>query len=101
MTNETYNGWTNRETCMVNLWVENERSLYDDRQQFLSDWDDERGIGESTRLWFDSIIDAWDEAAEDSPEATRFLLNMLRDIGSLWRVNWHELGESWLRDYDN
>lgn len=100
MTDETYNGWTNRETWAVSLYVENDHSMYADRQQLLSEWTEDTDVATAAREWFEGVIDSWDEIAEDSPEGTRFLLNMLRDIGSLWRVNWQELGTTWIDDYE-
>ena len=29
MTNETYNGWTNRETWLANLWLTNDQGIYE------------------------------------------------------------------------
>lgn len=44
MANETYNGWTNRDTWLVMLWLENDESNYK-RVQHLKD-----GVGSNKKL---------------------------------------------------
>ena len=63
MTNETYNGWTNRETWLVNLWFGDDWESYDDV--------------ESTREFIE-------EQVEELP-------NWLQDFIYLGSVNWDEL----------
>jgi hypothetical protein len=87
-----YNGWTNRETWAVNLWIENDRGLYDLIQEKT-----EEAMG-SVRELADMIESAIDEAFSDIEEMTPTGLIMLKDIGSLYRVNWYEIAESILSE---
>lgn len=104
-TDETYNGWTNRETWAVALWINNEQG------------------------WQESVLEALRSAVDDDPNPDDELLgmtpyrageivreqvedmllsdevgnvewqrNVLHDIGSLYRADWAEIGASFLSD---
>lgn len=78
----TCNGWTNRETWVVNLWVTNEPYSYDMLQHIIKA--------------FDSIS----EQAEELEHCIRSDDNSLAGESSMWsdllntsldRVNWYEI----------
>jgi len=78
---EEYNGWTNRETWATALHIDNDQSLQEEASEkisasFLEDMDNEKEDG-----WQDKGIQS-----------------MLKDIGSLYRVNFREIAENWLGD---
>ena len=81
-TNTTYNGWSNRETWVVNLWLNNEPYSYDMLQH---------------------IIKAFDTVSEQAEERENYVRNddnSLTGEASMWsdllstslgRVNWYEI----------
>lgn len=93
---EEYNGWTNRETWAAALWIDNDRGLYETVQDMAKtsleehsgeEWDGISPIGcfaESIESLFDDIFADIAEMSDDS-------LTMLKEIGSLYRVNWREI----------
>ena len=90
---QEYNGWTNRETWATALWIDNERGLYDLIQEKIDE-----AMG-SVRELADMIEATLDEIFFTSfDEMTQEGLNMLRDIGSLYRVNWYEIAEAKLSE---
>jgi len=107
---ETYNGWTNRETWATALHIDNDQSLQNEASDiiadsFLGDIDTEREDG-----YLDGVICAEDNLSEwvadlfssgywDGAENMPFNVSLMRDeVGSLWRVNFREIVESWLSD---
>ena len=76
----TYNGWSNRETWMVNLWLTNEECYYHQLQEILRDYEGH-------------------EQAEELEHACRFIVERHDDTGLrsdlitavLSRVNWQEI----------
>lgn len=77
-----YNGWTNRETWMVNLWLTNDECYYEELCSIIKNFGTSEQP-EEIKQYVHWIIDI-DEA------------NMTSDLlsTSLARVNWYEIAEN-------
>ena len=77
-----YNGWCNRETWIVNLWLTNDECYYEELQAIIKNFDSDEQAEELERYvhW---IIDV------DKASMTTDLLST-----SLGRVNWHEIARA-------
>jgi hypothetical protein len=110
MCEERYNGWANRETWAVALHVNNDQgwqeSVLDALRGLVESIPANSGepdnplweyrAGELIRENVESVLHPtmeWDGCEPN--EAAR---NAARDIGSLWRVDWTELGQAFLAD---
>lgn len=117
VTDETYNGWTNRETWAVALHINNDQGWQESIHASLREsiaqgnelhhadnftitaWAAGDIIRENVEEMLDvdrrvSIHGAWYAASD-----LQWLA--MRDIGSLWRVNWTELGAAFLSDLES
>lgn len=144
MTDETYNGWTNRETWAVALHINNDQGWQESVHEALrnaqpemvcavcgegirkdgngyrhthADEDTYCGTGDgATATPVSKPLEAWEAglvirenveewieylADRDTPEAAGDLWGVASDIGSLWRVNWTELGAAFLSDLED
>ena len=88
---EEYNGWTNRETWAVALWLNNDGGLYDMSQDYAKSALEEHPESGAVYCLEESLENLFDEAFSDLDEMTQTGLTMMRDIGSLYRVNWREI----------
>ena len=113
MADETYNGWTNRETWATYLWLTNEERLYKAAIQIVH----RRLNAPSVMLGSDELVRdnlrgfieelfTWENMTERM--AGEGLYRMREDIGSLWRVDWREIVQhlkedsvQWDNDKDN
>ena len=77
-----YNGWTNRETWVVNLWLTNDESYYEELQAIIKNFDSNEQA-EELEQYVHWIIDV------DEASMTTDLLST-----SLGRVNWHEIARA-------
>lgn len=79
-----YNGWSNHETWLINLWLTNEESYYYEMQRILS-----------THTSLQNQADALLEFMQNEHEELE-VTGMWSDIisNTLWRVNWREIAES-------
>ena len=91
-TDTTYQGWTNRETWSAALWANNDLMLGDQFHSRLHE--DEISL----ELLADEIRDefqfAWDYLIKDQTVGVTWI-RALREIGSLNRVNWEEIADSY------
>ncbi len=78
MTDDTYQGWVNRETWAVALHLNNDESLYNIARALAKRDDYGEGIQEFVEGWVYDLIN------DHSPDA----YNIVTDLGSLWRVDW-------------
>lgn len=86
---EEYNGWPNRETWAAHLWITNDEGSYNywcERAQEL----DKYRLADELKEYFESL---WAELMENETAGSS-VLNMLYDIGSLWRVDWVHVAEA-------
>ena len=77
-----YNGWSNRETWMVNLWLTNDECYYEELCSIIKNFDTCEQP-EEIEQYVHWIIDI------DEASMTSDLLST-----SLGRVNWYEIAES-------
>jgi len=89
-TDDEYEGWTNRETWAVNLWLSNDEGMYNEVNEIVDNAEDREEIENGIREYVENLKEFL-----DSGEACGELRNMFEDIGSMWRVNWEEIAESW------
>ena len=97
---EEYNGWSNRETWAVNLWLDNDQGLYEIARDYAKQEIDghDKGeeinpyyLGESLRNYIEEDLLTFENVSQN-----KNLWIMLTDIGSLYRVNWREIAEAQL-----
>lgn len=74
-----YNGWSNYETWVANLWLTNDECYYEELQAIIKNFDSEEQA-EELEQYVRWIIDV------DEASMTTDLLST-----SLGRVNWHEI----------
>ena len=77
-----YNGWTNRETWVVNLWFTNDECYYEELRSIIKNFDSNERA-EEIEQYAHWIIDV------DESSMTSDLLST-----SLGRVNWYEIAEA-------
>lgn len=97
-----FNGWSNRETWAMNLWIENEYALNETACEYarteVEGHDKAEAInpyflGESLKNYFEEDLFTFENVSKNKD-----LFNMLTDIGSLYRINWFEIAESYISD---
>lgn len=110
---EQYNGWTNRETWALNLWLENDEGLYRatrecvaaqlEADENLHDYQDDKWLSENKRslqtyVAGQAVKAFWEELTDPTEGLMTVdkILEMVRDVGSEYRVNWDEIGAAWL-----
>ena len=87
ITDNTYNGWTNWETWVVNVWMDNDPRLYEyvgnmAREEVLKDKESAPyKLSKTLRKYFD----------EWTPEIEGLYLDLLN--GAMREINWHEIAE--------
>ena len=96
---EQYNGWTNRETWATKLHLDNDQSLNEYAWEYARQWEEAREekmvweLGETLKNWVEDDLLTLENVA-----GNRDLWLMLTDIGSLYRVNWQEIAQTYAEE---
>ena len=103
METQDYNGWTNRETWATALHIDNDQALLelalDYAQTALKEHKGEEDEISSALYCLEESLSYWiteDLLTLENISGNHPLWLMLTDIGSLYRVNWHELADHYL-----
>lgn len=93
---EEYNGWKNRETWATALHINNDEGLYRTVQDWaVSNIEEQESESEAVTVLAESIEDFVTELVESDWDGVKY---MRYDIGSLWRVNWQEIADSFISE---
>lgn len=99
MSEDRYNGYANRETWTVALFVDNDEGWLESVLEALREAGPDvtpAEAGQIVRENVESLITSSgyrDTYGETIPE---HLAQIAEEVGSLWRVDWDELGEAYL-----
>jgi hypothetical protein len=85
---KTYNGWTNYETWLVNLWIQNDEDLYSQLHDMVVTVDTLFAAKEILMAWMDNEYDTY---VEHAPHG--LFQDLLR--GALAEVDWYEIAKDW------
>jgi hypothetical protein len=104
--NTEYNGWTNRETWATALHINSDQALYDLASDYASTaWKEHAEDGEGRYVTASDCLadtlESWiteDLLTLENISGNQGLWAMLSDIGSLYRVKWQEIAESFIDD---
>ena len=94
-----YNGWSNYETWLVKLWIDNEQESYTYWQEKAKELYEQAGpteywTREESALY--GLAEALQEAFDDMDEMSGMATDLVH--AALSEVNWREIAESLLED---
>ena len=93
MNNEKYNGWTNYETWVINIWVDNDEEIYLTIRDIINSYD---WTGKTYEL--SKVLQEWyDKKVEKLGLENGVMHDLL--TGALSAVNWYELADHYITDY--
>lgn len=84
MTDETFNGWTNRESWLVSLWLDNEQGTHERCREIAAACESDLAAGEAIERAIDE-----GELFGELP-VSGFLADLVN--GALARVDWRAIG---------
>jgi hypothetical protein len=98
-----YNGWKNYETWNVALWIDNEQSTYQMRQEWAEDAYHEatadQTLSRKERAAMSLSVTIKDWVEENNPLAKD--ASMYSDLlgAAIGEVDWHEIASNWLEEF--
>jgi hypothetical protein len=91
-TDETYQGWTNRETWALMLHINNDQGLYEMFRQIVRDYPDDQE--RAVRGQVEELLNPAEYREMYGTAQPEGIEMMAHEVGSLWRVNWSEVVEA-------
>lgn len=87
MNDEKYNGWSNKETWIVNMWLNSEQNMYHIARDVLTD--KKTNLESKRDIMIDWLLSSSEEVLGNAP-----MLDDLIRYTMFWRVNWEEINDS-------
>jgi hypothetical protein len=110
MSNATYNGWTNYETWVVNLWMDNEEGSYDYWREVAQEVSNDletptnsmTRMDEAVYILANKLKDYHEEAKDEILENVELTASVWADLlgAALSATNWHEIAEHLLENVE-
>lgn len=110
MNDKTYNGWTNYETWVVNLWMDNNEGSYDYWREIAEDiYHNQAEEQKHFSKMDDAVVILADRLKNDHEEAKDEILENMKLNASLWadllgaalaETNWREIAEHLLENVE-
>tara|TARA_R100001230_G_C5635157_1_gene142122 strand:- start:308 stop:856 length:549 start_codon:yes stop_codon:yes gene_type:complete len=109
---DEYNGWTNRETWCMSLWLDNDRGMYSCTQaatargliraaDFANEFPEVTvHVYRHVAIELEDMVQEWRDDLEEFPGSTNGrdfvvrphpLLSMFLEVGSFWRIDWDQI----------
>jgi hypothetical protein len=93
---EPYNGWTNHETWLVALWIDNDEGLYAQKQEMLVK---EEMTRENLKDWVEESVDLALAGVDNGIPPASLTLDLVNS--ALNRVDWDEIAEKFVADEED
>ena len=94
----SYNGWTNHATWALNLWFSNDRGMYDYVQETIEEYKEQGLTKDQATIelehFFENFIDEQVGIVSET-------FPMMADFLDTDAINYTEVAEAWLDEYDN
>jgi hypothetical protein len=96
-TDDTYNGWTNRETWACHLHLSNSEWLYNGAISVIGP---HRGsdAADTLKSWCDELVEEDRDGLDEGRPGEGTITMMDREVGSWWRVNWQEVADAFMEE---
>jgi hypothetical protein len=102
MNTQQYNGWTNYETWLVSLWMDNEEGSQnywtEIAQECYDQSDESRSSTKEQQATYDLSKRMEEEHEENQPETTGLWADLIN--AALSEVNWYEIAEHYIEEVE-
>lgn len=90
MTTEEYNGWTNRETWLLMLWINNDEDWYNEAQLKAAEIIESEPDAEQVP-YMATWLELWTDEQITFPDPINGLVS---DLLGTWRINYEEVASA-------